>query len=80
MNRTKQAGLHTQLPVGKCRHVWPAVTPLPTTTQYVLVSNLCPECQWGDFDFESPGDGRWGIDWCAAPPVHPLQADRQLMR
>ena len=44
------------------------VTPLPTTTQYVLVSNLCPECQWGDFDFESPGDGRWDINWCAALP------------
>ncbi|KAK9845924.1 hypothetical protein WJX81_006098 [Elliptochloris bilobata] len=43
------------------------LTPLPTTTQYILVSNLCPECQWGDFDYESPGDGRWGIQW------HPVQ-------
>jgi len=38
--------------------------PIPLTTQYVLVSNLCPECQWGDLDFEEAGDGRWGIQWC----------------
>lgn len=43
------------------------VTPIPLETEYVLVSNLCPECQWGDFDFESAGDGRWGIEWCAGP-------------
>ncbi len=41
--------------------------PIPLTTQYVLVSNLCPECKTGDLDQEKAGDGRWKIEW------HPVQ-------
>lgn len=37
--------------------------PVPLTTQYVLVSNLCPECKAGSLDQELPGDGRWTINW-----------------
>lgn len=37
--------------------------PIPLTTQYVLVSNLCPECKTGDLDQEKAGDGRWNIEW-----------------
>lgn len=37
--------------------------PVPLTTQYVLVSNLCPECKAGDLDQEIAGDGRWTIEW-----------------
>ena len=70
MNHAVEAPI--QVSVSKRCIVWGTVTPLPTTTQYVLVSNLCPECQWGDFDFESPGDGRWDINWCAALPARTL--------
>jgi hypothetical protein len=52
--------------------------PIPLTTQYVLVSNLCPECQWGDLDFEEAGDGRWGIQWCApAAPTSKVGGDQR---
>jgi len=44
-----------------------AVNPVPLTTQYVLVSNLCPECLAGSLDQEIAGDGRWTIEW------HPVQ-------
>ncbi|CAK0762005.1 hypothetical protein CVIRNUC_002914 [Coccomyxa viridis] len=37
--------------------------PVPLTTQYVLVSNLCPECLAGSLDQEINGDGRWTIEW-----------------
>ena len=37
--------------------------PIPLTTQYVLVSNLCPECLAGSLDQELPGDGRWTVNW-----------------
>ena len=40
-----------------------AANPIPLTTQYVLVSNLCPECKAGDLDQEIAGDGRWTIQW-----------------
>ena len=40
-----------------------AVDPVPLTTQYVLVSNLCPECLAGSLDQEINGDGRWTIEW-----------------
>ena len=40
-----------------------AVDPIPLTTQYVLVSNLCPECLAGSLDQEINGDGRWTIEW-----------------
>lgn len=44
-----------------------AADAIPLTTQYVLVSNLCPECKAGDLDQEIAGDGRWKIEW------HPVQ-------
>lgn len=37
--------------------------PIPLTIQYVLVSNLCPECLAGSLDQEKAGDGRWSIEW-----------------
>ena len=60
---------------------WAAANPVPTYTQYALVSNLCPECKTGDLDQELPGDGRWKISWtpvqCAVgntPFVYSFQA------
>jgi expansin (peptidoglycan-binding protein) len=44
-------------------HLSVAGDPIPLTTQYVLVSNLCPECKSGDLDQEKAGDGRWEIEW-----------------
>ena len=44
-------------------HLLLAVDPVPLTTQYVLVSNLCPECLAGSLDQEINGDGRWTIEW-----------------
>ena len=44
-------------------HLLLAVDPVPLTTQYVLVSNLCPECLAGSLDQEINGDGRWTIQW-----------------
>ena len=37
--------------------------PISLNVQYVLVSNLCPECLAGSLDQELNGDGRWRIEW-----------------
>ena len=37
--------------------------PVPQQTQYAIVGDLCPECQSGDLDQATSGDGRWTISW-----------------
>ncbi len=32
--------------------------PIPTGWQEAMVTNLCPECKYGDLDFGIGGDGR----------------------
>ena len=36
-------------------------------TFIVFVDNICPECQAGDLDLGTSGDGRWDIEWIAVP-------------
>lgn len=37
--------------------------PISTSWQPGIVTNLCPECKYGDLDLGVAGDGRWGIEW-----------------
>lgn len=37
--------------------------PPPQQWQEATVTNLCPECKYGDIDFGKSGDGRWEIEW-----------------
>ena len=60
------------LPCGTCialRGTGPGVgtLPIPATVEYALVADECPECQTGDLDIATPGDGRWTIQWHAVP-------------
>ena len=41
--------------------------PISTTPFVVKVTNVCPECNYGDLDFAKRADGRWDIDWSFAP-------------
>lgn len=43
-------------------------TPVPTSTQYAMVTNLCPggcpsASPNNQLDIEENGDGQWGIQW-----------------
>ncbi len=38
-------------------------TPVPSSPQYALIADECPECKKGDLDIASNGDGRWRIKW-----------------
>lgn len=35
------------------------LTPIPTSPQFAIVNNVCPECAAGDCDLAQNGDGRW---------------------
>lgn len=60
------------LPCGTCvalRGTGPGIgtLPVPETVAYALVADECPECQTGDLDIATAGDGRWTIQWHAVP-------------
>lgn len=38
-------------------------SPVSTSWQRGMITNLCPECQYGDLDMGIGGDGRWNIEW-----------------
>lgn len=38
-------------------------SPVSTNWQPAMVTNLCPECKYGDLDIGMGGDGRWQIEW-----------------
>ena len=35
------------------------LTPIPTSPQFGIINNVCPECKPGDCDLAINGDGRW---------------------
>lgn len=39
------------------------MTPISKSWQLAMVTNMCPECQYGSLDFGTSGDGRWNIQW-----------------
>mmetsp|Transcript_7342 Transcript_7342/g.21689 ORF Transcript_7342/g.21689 Transcript_7342/m.21689 type:complete len:230 (-) Transcript_7342:177-866(-) len=39
------------------------MNPISTAWQKGQVTNLCPECKYGDLDMGIAGDGRWKIEW-----------------